>query len=128
MNVMFIKKVMIFIRFKLRTTFWFLSSPTPENPTREDKFTLWFHPCVTPTTRQGTSAYFVESSIHYKINIIDLSVNKCSRLKLIYLGIPCCHIFSVWRYLNKNILQCIESCINSHWDINKVKYIDSYQI
>ena len=72
---------------------------------------------LTPTTIQGTSAHFVKSSMNDKIYTIDISANKCSCLKSIYLGIPCCHIISVWRYLNKNISECIEISTNSHWNI-----------
>ena len=55
---------------------------------------------ASPTTRQGTTVYMLESYVDNKIYTIDVSTDRCSCMKSTYLGIPCCHILATWRYLN----------------------------
>ena len=42
----------------------------------------------------------VNSTIEYQVNLMN---DSCSCYRLIYLGIPCCHMFGAWRYAAQNI-------------------------
>ena len=56
-----------------------------------------------------------DNSQFYEIN---LGTSFCTCLKLLYLGIPCRHIYSLWRFLGKDLILETKNLINTHWNLN----------
>lgn len=57
----------------------------------------------------------VKPDVKYTINIME---NHCNCYKQLYLGIPCHHIFAVWRHFSKNLENEALKTIHTTWRID----------
>lgn len=60
----------------------------------------------------------------YEVNLI---INSCSCHRLIYVGIPCSHIFAAWRYSMKDIFKEVMQVVHLFWKIDRIDNSESHK-
>ena len=85
-----------------------------------------------PTQKFSQTTSFNIDSINpekpNKIHELDLSNNYCTCLKQIYDGIPCRHLFRLWKYVGHDLIEKIFGTINEHWKLIKIPKLNSIKI